>query len=95
MNDDEYDSTDDDGDNENHDHDVGRDDDYDDDIHDPHEGDLASTFPPTPELERITYYPNYPGDRHCHHIMASIVIIFIIIDIIIHIVVVQCSSTNI
>jgi len=23
-------------------------------------GDLASTFPPTPELERITYYPNYP-----------------------------------
>ena len=91
MNDDEYDSTDDDGDNENHDHDVGRDD----DIHDPHEGDLASTFPPTPELERITYYPNYPGDRHCHHIMASIVIIFIIIDIIIHIVVVQCSSTNI
>merc|ERR1711971_1070025 len=23
-------------------------------------GDLASTFPPTPELERLTYYPNYP-----------------------------------
>jgi hypothetical protein len=23
-------------------------------------GDLANNFPPTPELERITYYPNYP-----------------------------------
>jgi len=23
-------------------------------------GDIANTFPPTPELERITYYPNYP-----------------------------------
>lgn len=23
-------------------------------------GDLTSTFPPTPELERVTYYPNYP-----------------------------------
>ena len=23
-------------------------------------GDMAHTFPPTPELERITYYPNYP-----------------------------------
>ena len=31
-------------------------------------GDIANTFPPTPELERITYYPNYPvgprGDSH-------------------------------
>ena len=66
MNDDEYDGTYDDDDNENHDYDDGGDDDYGDDIHEPHEGDLASTFPPTPELERITYYPNYPGDRHCH-----------------------------
>ena len=23
-------------------------------------GELATTFPPTPDLERITYYPNYP-----------------------------------
>jgi len=23
-------------------------------------GDITNTFPPTPELERITYYPNYP-----------------------------------
>ena len=23
-------------------------------------GDLTNNFPPTPELERITFYPNYP-----------------------------------
>ena len=30
-------------------------------------GDLANNFPPTPELERITFYPNYPvGPRGNH-----------------------------
>ena len=23
-------------------------------------GEVSNAFPPTPELERITYYPNYP-----------------------------------
>ena len=38
-------------------------------------GDIASTFPPTPELERITYYPNYPvGPRGAVKILYMIYI---------------------